>query len=112
MTKQKKLEYIQKAHELAKKYNLKFYAADNNMGKIGCSGECCGTEVLHNYKIWGNNSRSSACGDCSKYSQELGKCNVNFVRSQTNKDKTMDEVARTYIDKQKNERKLVTKRLI
>jgi hypothetical protein len=101
MTNPKKMEYINLAQFLADKYELKFYVADNNMGCLGCNGECCGTDVLHDYRIWGNNTRSRQFPDKSKYSEELGKCKVNFVRSQTNANKTMNEVSQRYNEKQK-----------
>jgi len=101
MTNPKKMEYINLAQSLADKYGLKFYVADNNMGCLGCNGECCGTDLLHDYRIWGNNTRSRQFPDKSKYSEELGKCKVNFVRSQTNANKTMNEVSQRYNEKQK-----------
>ena len=104
-----KMEYIDFANILASTNDLKFYVADNNMGKIGCNGECCGTEVLHDYKIWGNNTRTKAFGDCSKYSKVFGQCKANFMRSQANNDKTLDEVMKERSQKPK---KIMTKKLI
>lgn len=108
MSKSGKMEYIRYANTLAEQNNLKFYVADNDMGKIGCNGECCGTEVLHDYKIWGNNSRTNAFGDCSKYSNEFGKCLANFMRSKAKSDKTLDQV----IAERKIKNKITIKRLI
>ena len=72
--------------DLAKKYDIKFINADNLIdSKYGCSAECCGTGCLRNYKIWGGCSRSKVFPEEHKYSTELGKCIVNFVR---NRDKT------------------------
>lgn len=59
--------------------------------ELGCNSECCGTEALRNYKIWGNNSRSDCFKKQKNFSKELGKCQVNFVRSNKFKGKTMDE---------------------
>lgn len=71
--------------DLAKKYDIKFINADNLIDKkYGCSAECCGTGCLRNYKIWGGNLRSQNFPEPEKYSTELGKCIVNFVR---NRDK-------------------------
>jgi len=112
MTIPKKLIYINLAQTLADKYDLKFYVADNNMGCLGCNGECCGTDMLHDYKIWGNNTRSRQFPDKSKYSEELGKCKVNFTRSKVHKDKTIDEMVKKYSEKQNNKSKLVQRKLI
>jgi DNA repair photolyase len=93
MTIEKKLEYTNMAWDLAKKYSLKYWVADNSMGKIGDSDECCGTEFLRGYKKWGDNTRSVCFDKCpSKCSSELGKCLVNFTRSQGNRENTMKEV--------------------
>lgn len=90
----KKMEYTNMANDLAKKYDLKYFSADNEMGCIGCGcgAECCGTEVLRNYKIYGNNLRNFNFAPTNNFSTEIGKCLVNFKRSQTNANKTIDEV--------------------
>jgi hypothetical protein len=46
--------------ELAKKYGIKFFNADNLIdgGRYGCGCECCGTEFLRNHKIWGGCNRA------------------------------------------------------
>jgi DNA repair photolyase len=87
---EKKKEYILLADKLAKEYNLQYFVADNNMGKIGCGSECCGTQVLRNYKIWGNNKRTKYFYIPDYCSTKLGKCYVNFGRNKKNKDKTLD----------------------
>jgi DNA repair photolyase len=95
-----KLEYIGLAKELCKEYHIKLLVADNNMGAIGDGCECCGTEVLKDYKIWGNNSRTRSFGSLGYESEELGKCLVNFTRHSYGKDsKTMNEVAKEFIVK-------------
>lgn len=64
----------------------------------GCSSECCGTSFLRNHKIWGKNTRTITMQDNPQwYSTEFGKCYVNFTRSQTHKDKTIEEVCEEYI---------------
>ena len=47
--------------DLAKKYGIKFFNADNFLddGKYGCGCECCGTEFLRNHKIWGGCRRAT-----------------------------------------------------
>lgn len=45
-----KMKYIDKTKELCSHYGLKFFAGDNDCRCHGCSGECCGTEILRNYK--------------------------------------------------------------
>lgn len=87
----KKLEYIKQCKILCNKYNLKFFVADNHHMEKGCNSECCGTEVLRDYKIWGNNSRSKCFPLTGKETTELGKCKVNFTRSKKYKDKTINE---------------------
>ena len=46
--------------DLALKYGIKFFNADNFIddGKYGCGCECCGTEFLRNHKIWGGCNRA------------------------------------------------------
>lgn len=87
-----KSKMLEKFNVLAKQYGLKFYNADNFIdSKYGCGCECCGTSVLHDYKLWNGCSRARIF-PINNVSNELGKCFVNFTRSQTNKDKTIQEV--------------------
>ena len=65
--------------------------------EYGCSAECCGTECLRDYKIWGGCYRSNVFPEENKYSHEFGKCYVNFTRSTKNKEKTIEEVSQEYI---------------
>lgn len=68
--------------DLSIKYDIKFLNADNLIDKkYGCSAECCGTGCLRNYKIWGGNLRSQVFQEPEKYSTEIGKCLVSFVRN-------------------------------
>jgi DNA repair photolyase len=86
-----KEDYISKATKLCEQYKIKFFVADNDFMIDGCNSECCGTEVLRNYKIWENNARSKFFPASGKHSEHLGKCKVNFCRSQKFAGKTMDE---------------------
>lgn len=63
-----KMIYINKTKELCNQYGLKFFAGDNDCRCEGCSGECCGTQILRNYKIIYN-------------SDKLLDCKVNFGRN-------------------------------
>lgn len=80
LSKAKKDEIYKLAKELADKYSLKFFIADNYINpKYSCSCECCGTEKLRDYKLLSCDSRSLILGN-NKGSKELEKCKVNFVR--------------------------------
>ena len=85
--------------DLAKKYGIKFFNADNFLddGKYGCGCECCGTEFLRNHKIWGCFRRANVYSDSqTEHSEEFGKCLVNFVRSKANENRTIAEVTKDY----------------
>jgi len=98
MSDELKMFYIDMALSLCKEHKIKCLVADNHMGKIGDGFECCGTEVLKDYKIWGSNSRTRSWGRADNESQELGKCVVNFTRSyDSKKPQTMNEMAQAYI---------------
>jgi len=77
ITKDRKMEYIDLALELAEKHGIKCYIADNYIGKKGCSPECCGTEKLRNYKIWGENSRVRFFGKFKHESEHMKKVVIN-----------------------------------
>ena len=100
LSQDKKLEYITIAKKLCKELDLKFFVADNHHMGLGCNSECCGTEVLRDYKIWGNNSRSLSFPKTGKESSELGKCKVNFTRSKKYQDKTIDEAVKDKLKKE------------
>lgn len=90
-----KKEYLEKAEALAKKYKLKFYCADNfTMKKYGCNSECCGTEVLRDYKIFALNEKTLQHGidKCLNRSFEFEKCFINHSHgnSTKNDNKTFD----------------------
>jgi len=86
-----KSQFILEAGMLCDDYEIKFFVADNDFMGCGCNSECCGTEALRGYKIWGNNSRSDHFDGQANFSKELGKCYVNFVRSKKFEGKTMNE---------------------
>ena len=97
---------------LSKKYGIKFYNADNLVdSSYGCGSQCCGTEVLRNYKIWGGCSRSIAFGDNGDIcSDELGKCLVNFTRkakSGKNNAKTFKTIEECSLEYMEMERKRI-----
>jgi len=94
----RKREMLQTYTDLAKKYGIKFFNADNLIdSRYGCGAECCGTEFLRNHKIWGGCQRSQAFkSDAVQYSEEFGKCLVNFTRSQKNAGRTIAEVCAEY----------------
>lgn len=83
---------------LAKKYDIKFFNADNLIdSRYGCGAECCGTEFLRNHKIWGGSRRALAFKDSGAInSEEFGKCLVNFTRGDANAHKTIAQVSRMY----------------
>ncbi len=89
---QKKEEVLDLCVEMAKKYNMKFFSADNHWYKVGDGFECCGTSVLRNYKVLGCDKRCKLHGGATNESKELQKCFVNFTRSQKNANKTIGEV--------------------
>lgn len=93
-----KRRILQLYNDLAIKYGIKFFNADNLVDKqFGCGAECCGTEFLRNHKIWGGCYRSKVFqNDNTQYSEEFGKCLVNFTRSKTNSNKTIEEVSTEY----------------
>ena len=87
--------------DLAQKYSIKFFNADNFLddGKYGCGCECCGTEFLRNHKIWGGCRRATVYNNSdsqTEHSEEFGKCLVNFMRSKANENRTIAEVTKEY----------------
>lgn len=86
--------YTDFALELADKHRIKYFTADNFMGKIGCSGECCGTEVLRDYKIWGLNHRTRYWGEQPHESKKMENVVINTFSYSTDKRryKTLGEV--------------------
>lgn len=94
-----KRRMLQLYTDLAEKYGIKFFNADNFLddGKYGCGCECCGTEFLRNHKIWGGCRRANVYSDSqTEHSEEFGKCLVNFVRSKANENRTIAEVTKDY----------------
>ena len=87
-----RLEYCDLSGRLCKDRGIKFFNSDKFLCK-GDGVECCGTEKLRNYKIWGNSYRSKIFGHQDNESEVLGKCKVNFTRhSRKTKHLTMDAV--------------------
>ena len=98
LSKEKKLEYIKLAEKLAKKYGLKYFVADNDdFGCIGSGCECCGTEVLRDYKIHGNNKRSLKFGKNTNVSDKIGNCYLNFCRGKA-KTLTINDYMKKILD--------------
>ena len=74
---QDKLEYIKLSVNLSNQYNLKYFVADNDIGNVGNGPECCGTENLRDYKIWGGCNRVGFFGGSDKSSKEFGESYYN-----------------------------------
>lgn len=101
MTVAKQMEYLELGARLARENGIRFFCADDNMGKIGDGDECCGTEVLRNYNKWCNNRRSMAFASSTPCSLNLGFCAItrNSVRNKRNVGKTFDEVVKEHVSK-------------
>ena len=86
--------------ELADKYGIKFYNADNTIdSKYGCGCECCGTEFLRNRRIWGGSLRARVFShnlSSEDVSHEFGKCLCNFTRSKKFASNTIEYVTDKY----------------
>lgn len=99
-----KRRMLQLYSDLAEKYGVKFFNADNLIDpRYGCSAECCGTDFLRNHKVWGGARRSLAHPKGLVASELFGRCLVNFTRSSNNAHRTIAEVCREYNQKE-NER--------
>lgn len=87
-------------NDLSIKHGIKFYNADNLVDKnYGCGAQCCGTEFLRDYKIWGGCFRSVIFQENKElYSNEFGKCLVNFTRAVAMKKefKTIEQLSEEY----------------
>ena len=87
--------------ELAEKYGVKFFNADNLIDpRYGCSAECCGTDFLRNHKVWGGARRSLAHPKGLALSEEFGKCLANFTRNSNNSKRTIAEICKEYNQKE------------
>jgi len=96
-----KRRMLQLYTDLAKKYDVKFFNADNLIDpRYGCSAECCGTDFLRNHKVWAGARRSLAHPKGLVPSEEFGKCFVNFTRNSKNSHRTIAEVCREYNEKE------------
>ena len=92
---------LQTYTDLAEKYGVKFFNADNLIDpRYGSSAECCGTDFLRNHKVWGGARRSLAHPQGLVLSEHFGKCLVNFTRNSTNSHRTIAEVCREYNEKE------------
>lgn len=103
-----KRRMIQLFNDLAIKYGIRFYNADNLIDeKYGCGSECCGTEFLRNHKIWGGCYRTRMLNDENQeHSEEFGKCFVNFSRSTKNVDRTIEELCNEYFEKERKKKEM------
>jgi DNA repair photolyase len=86
-----KLEYIKLAQKLATQHGIDFYVADNCHYKYSCDSECCGTKVLHDYRLWANNERTRMF-PVSNPSTEFGKSLFTGTRNRIDRKKTIDQV--------------------
>jgi len=94
---EKTLEYSRLAHEFSYKHNIKYFRADNrftNTSRFGDGCECCGTEVLRDYKIWGMNKRTHMWGHVKHESKHMEDVVINTFSYSTDKKryKTLGEV--------------------
>lgn len=96
-SKEIKEEYTLLGKALGAEYGLKYFSADNDMGHHGHSSECCGTEVLRDYKINGCNVRTMAFPRPEHSSLHLEEVKLNFTRSQTNAERTLQETVTSQI---------------
>jgi DNA repair photolyase len=94
-----KQEVFDLFNKLSKQYGLKYYNADNLISNtVGCGSECCGTAMLHDYKVWRGNKRTIAFDDCKDCGTEhFQKCLCNFTRSQANRNLTIEHVTKARI---------------
>lgn len=97
LRKHKKMRYVKMSEELCKEHKIQCYIADNNLGAYGCGLECCGTQELRDYKIFGKSSRSFFYGKQENESQKLAVCtDVSFLYDNGRKKirgKTLSEIA-------------------
>lgn len=101
-----KIAMLELYQKLSKEHGIRFYNADNLIDvRFGCGSQCCGTDVLRNYKIWGGCYRSRVFGDKDNCSEEFGKCFANFTRSTKNHNKTIAELCDEYSDLQNKAKK-------
>jgi DNA repair photolyase len=83
-----KMQYISKSIEISKRNDIKYFVADNGMGKIGDGPECCGTSVLRDYHLWGGCDRMGFWKDYSKCSEKLYGLKIK-TNSFSNKTKVL-----------------------
>ena len=82
-----RMKYILPAVELSKQYNIKYFVADNGVGKVGDGAECCGTQILRNYKIWGECDRVKFFGKPDYCTRELAKSTYRLHYAKVGEDR-------------------------
>jgi DNA repair photolyase len=83
-----KMEYINRCIVASKENKIKYFVADNGMGDLGDGPECCGTEVLRDYRLWGGCDRIGFWNDYSKCSDKLYGLKIK-TNSFSNKTKVL-----------------------
>lgn len=97
-----KKEYIELAEMYADRFHVRFYCADNIGKPHWVSAECCGTDFLRNYRIYGGCFRNKLFPtNPDKFAQHFAQCPVNFIRSKAFKDKTVGEVTDMKLERMK-----------
>jgi DNA repair photolyase len=98
-------QIVENYAELCERQGLLFYNANDWFReKIGCGGECCGTEALRNYELFNKNFRSFLWK--MKRTNELDKClyNFNFGNS-GEKTRTIGDVINNFGKDNENEKR-------
>lgn len=96
-----KRRMLQLYTDLAKKYGIKFFNADNLIDpRYGVGAECCGTDFLRNHRVWQGARRSLAHPKGLEPTKHFGNCYVNFTRNSSNSHRTIAEVCREYNEKE------------
>ena len=74
-------EMHDKAYKVMKDRGIKFILADNDCDGYSDGYECCGTEILRDYTILGQNLRTQAFGvKEGNFAKILPDCNITFTR--------------------------------
>lgn len=92
-----KNEYVRMVGSEVRKTGMKFWAADNCDYTLSDSCECCGTELLRDYRIFGQNERTAAWPKTkTRFAEELPRCFVNFTKTASTRrsDGTMPKLKR------------------
>lgn len=92
---------LQTYTDLAEKYGVKFFNADNLIDpRYGCHAECCGTDFLRNHKVWGGARRSLAHPKGLVLAEHFGKCLCNFTRNSKNAHRTIADMCKEYNERE------------